>query len=117
MSLQSDIVTALASVAGGRVYPQAAPAEAAMPFVVYRVLEKEPLTTLGGVLEATRYTVVFDCWAEKYADALSTAQSVRTAIDASAALVSFHVSAPGEDFEPSVDAFVEPVHYGFWVTT
>lgn len=114
MSLQSDIVTALAAVAGGRVYPQAAPAETAFPFVVYRIVSKEPLATLGGILEATRYTVVFDAWATTYASALSTADAVRTAIDASA-LNSFHASAPGEDYEPVVDAFVEPVHYGFWV--
>ena len=116
MSLQSDLKTALTGVAGGRFYAQAAPADAALPFVVYRVLEKDPLTTLGGAVAATRYSVVFDCWAASYASAISTAQAVRDAIDASA-LNSHHTSAAGEDYEPVVDAFVEPVHYGFWVNS
>lgn len=115
MSLQSDLMAALTGVVSGRVYAQMAPEDAPMPFVVYRTLEKDPLMNLAGVILSTRYTVVFDCWGASYLDALNTANSIRSAIDANSTLNSFHVPASGEDYEPAIDAFIEPVHYGFWV--
>ena len=115
MSIQSDVVTALASVAGGRVYPQIAEAEADMPFVVYRVINKDPAQRLGSAAGLINTSISFDCWADTYSAAITLAEQVRTAIDASA-LVSYEEPASGEDFEPQTDAFVEPVSYGFWHT-
>jgi len=113
MSLQSDIVTALAAVAGGRVYPQVAEQGAAKPFVVYRILSKDPAQKLGGGAGVTNTSVVFDCWAETYAAAIALAEQVRAALDASS-LISYEESASGEDYELETDEFVEPVNYGFW---
>ena len=48
MSLQSDIVTILANVAEGRVFPQAAPFNQDVPFVVYRILNKLPVNNFCG---------------------------------------------------------------------
>jgi hypothetical protein len=113
MSLQSEIVTALAAVAGGKLYPQIAEQEATMPFVVYRITGKEPAQRLNGSAGLTRYTVLFESWAETYAAALALADQVRAAIEASS-LTSFEEPASGEDYEPVTDAFVEPVVFGFW---
>lgn len=113
MSLQSDIVSALSAVAGGRIYPQVAEQGAAKPFVVYRILSKDPAQKLGGKAGITNTSVVFDCWAETYAAAIALADQVRTAIDA-ASLISYEESASGEEYELQTDEFVEPVNYGFW---
>lgn len=117
MSIQSDIVTALASVAGGRVYPQIAPADAALPFVVYRVLTKNPLGLLTGHGGATQYSVVFECYAETYAAALTLAGQVTTAVEAAATLTEYREQSPGEEYEPAVNVFMEPVYFGFWHNT
>ena len=115
MSLQSDIVTALAAVASGKVYPQFVPADVDPPFVVYRVISKDPLSTLSGGVVETNSVVEFDCFADSYSAALTLAGSVRTAITSSG-MTYYESTAPGENYEPEVDVFMEPVFYGFWHT-
>lgn len=116
MSIQSDIITALASVAGGRIYPQAVPEGIAMPFVVYRRTSQDPLATLQGAEGSVNSVFSFDCYADTYAAALSTAAAVRTAIAGASGLTSYPDAGSGEDYEPVIDAFMEPVIYGFWHT-
>ncbi len=115
MSLQSDIVTALAAVASGQVYPQFAPADVDPPFVVYRITNKDPLQTLSGGTVEVNSIVEFDCYAETYSGALTLAESVKTAITATS-LVFYESTSPGETYEPDADIFMEPVYYGFWHT-
>lgn len=115
MSIQSDIVTALAGVAGGRVYPQAAPQDAALPFVVYRRVAYEPVNLLGGRADNARSTFTFECWGATLDAALTTAAAVVAAIEAAAALATrYRVDAPGDEYEPAVDVFMEAVGYSFW---
>ena len=47
MSFESDLVAALAAVAGGRVYPQVAPESEPYPLVNYRILAAEPIATMA----------------------------------------------------------------------
>jgi len=115
MSLQTDIVTALAGVASGKVYPQFVPADVDPPFVVYRIVAKDPLQTLDGTVHQRNSTAVFEAYADSYAAALALAADVRTAIEGSA-LTQYEDTAPGEDYVPAVDEFMEPVFYGFWHT-
>lgn len=115
MSLQSDIVTALAAVASGRVYPQIAPEGAAYPLVNYRIINKEPIVTIHGTVEATEYQVVFECWGATYSSALSTADAVRAAIVASSALDHSYIPEPGEEYDVAGDSFMEPVYFSFLV--
>ena len=112
MSFQSDLITALAAVAGGRVFPAVAPEGTVYPLVNYRVQNKEPIVTIDGVVHATDYQVVFECWAKTYAQALATADAVRAAIYASG--LDYSVAPePGEDYEAQTDAYMEPVHFTF----
>lgn len=112
MSLQSDIITALSGVASGRVYPQIAPENAVYPLVNYRVLNKSPIVTIDGVVHATDYQVVFECWGATYAAALSLAADVRAAVAASSLNYS-PIDEPGEDYEAQSDSYMEPVYYEF----
>lgn len=113
MSLQSDLKTLLSPIASGKFYAQAAPADADEPFIVYRILNKDPLQTLSGSTGHVRYSVAFECYALSYNDALTMAEAVKAAIEGSS-LVSFEESAPGEEYIVDVDGFMEPVFYGFW---
>jgi hypothetical protein len=115
MSIQSDIVTALAAVAGGRVYPQAAPQDAALPFVVYRRTAYEPVNLLQGAATNARSTFTFECWGTTLDSALTTAAAVVAAVEAAAPLASrFRVDGSGDDYEPVADVFMEPISYSFW---
>ena len=115
MSLQSDIVTALSAVAGGQVFPQYANADLEPPFVIYRINSKDTLQTLDGTIHDRNWSVVFGCYSDRYSDAITLADSVRAAITASG-LTHYEESSPGEDYEPEVDLFMEPVYFGFWHT-
>lgn len=121
MSLQSDILSALSAVASGNVYAQFIPEKNSAgndinpPFVVFRVTNKSPLGTLGTDEGTTNYSVVFECYAETLAGALTLAGQVQSAIEASG-LDYYSETAPGEDFEPDVAIYMEPVYYGFWHT-
>lgn len=114
MSLQSSLITALANVAGGKLYAQIIPADARPPYVAYRVLAKDPLSTLDGSTQMTRYSVAFECYGRSYEEALSTAAAVSAAI-ASSGLTYFPEPSPGEDYIPEADEFMEPVFAGFWL--
>lgn len=121
MSLQSDIVTALSSVASGKVFPQFVNADIDPPFVVYKITSKDPLQTIDGTIHQRNSTAAFECYAENYNDALTLADAVRSAIEGSAPLndgsvVQYEDTSPGEDYIPAVDIFMEPVYFGFWYT-
>ena len=115
MSIQSDITTALAAVASGAVYPDAAPQDAEYPFVVYRRTGFEPIMTLAGPATNGRSTFVFEAYATTLAGALTLAASVVAAI-AAAFPGAYREPADGEQYEPVVDAFMEPAVYSFWHT-
>lgn len=115
MSLQSDLITALAGVASGRVYPQIAPEGSAYPLVNYKVQNKQPVASIGGTTHATQSDVVFECWGNTYASALATANAVRAAIEAST-LTWYPIAEPGDEYDATADSYMEPVYYGFMHT-
>ncbi len=115
MSIQSDVITALAGVASDRVYPEAAPQDAVLPIVIYKRAHFEPLMTLTGYAGTTKSTFVFECWGTTKAEALSIADSVTAAIDAAAGItIKFREPIGGENYESQSDQYVEPVSYSFW---
>jgi len=113
MSLQSDLVSALSAVASGRVYPQAAPADAPLPFVIYRVIGKEPLTTLNDSETLVNSVLAFESYADDYLEALTVSAAVVAAIEASS-LNYYKTQSPGENYEVITDDYMEPVFFGFW---
>ena len=112
MSIHTDLVTALASVAGGRVSPHIATAESTYPLVNYRVENKEKIIDAAGVVLATNYQIVFECWAKTFGAAHSIATDVRAAIEASS-LNYTHIDEPGDEFDPDADMYSEQVHFSF----
>ena len=113
MTVREDVVAALAGVAGDRVYPQVAPADAPLPFVVYRVLNEEPYGTLSGSVATTRYSFAFDCYADSLKGAEQLASDVETALEGST-LIAVRESSPGDEYEYPSDVFVESVYYSVW---
>lgn len=124
MSIESDIVNALASVAGSRVYPVGVvPEKVTLPMVTYRRVLCAPVQALEGPYGLTHSEFVFECWAGKTdttqakAPSVVLATAVRAAIEASAALKisnRFEIPTPGDDYEPETLEIMEPVSYSFW---
>lgn len=119
MSLQSDIVTALAGVAGGQVYPDAVPADIDKPYVVYLVRNETPESRLTGAVGLINFSVDFLCFQDTYNDSLTLAEAVRTAINAitpTATFMFFPRTSSGEDYNVPTDDYMVPVSFGFWHT-
>ena len=116
MSIESDIATALVSVAGGQVYPESAPQDALMPYVVYRSVSHKPLWTLQGYGGMTKHEFVFESWAITKNGALTLRDDVIAAITAAIVTLSTQYQVPyeGDTYEPITDTYMQPVQYSFW---
>lgn len=111
MTIESDLKTALAAVAGGRVYPLVAPENVVKPFVTYKA-QVTPIVMLSGAEIGRQTLITLECWGETFASALSTAAAVRAAIVASA-LVCSAIESPEDGYAPETDEYVRPVSYLF----
>lgn len=120
MTIQSDLITALAVVAldatgQAKVFPEAAEQDTLLPLVIYKRINSEPLMTLAGYGGLTKSTFVFECWGATRSSSLDTAAEVIVAIDAATGLtIKFRETVSGEDYESASDQYVEPVSYSFW---
>ncbi len=113
MSLYEDFYEVIAGAVGGRVYPKAAPMDTPRPFITWRRLSSDPVVTIHGETLTTRSVFVFECWADNYLDALAVSEEVLDLIETSELDATNEPNA-GDDYEPAIDVFMEPVTVGFW---
>ncbi len=125
MSVDSDIETALAAVAGGRVYAESVPQGIVPPFVVYRRRLFERVQVLQGAEGLQHSEFVFECVGKQTntqrpkEDARAIAATVRAAIEAVKTTTlrdQYEVLVAGDEFEPEVLEVMEPVAFSFWHT-
>ena len=87
MSYQSDIYAALtgnsplAAVVSTRIYPEVAPGNATVPYVVYQTISTGGETTHDGARTWDSPTIQFTVWAKTKALAISTAALLRAVLD------------------------------------
>lgn len=74
--MQEDLVTALSSIAGGRVYPQLAAEGCSLPYVIYSGVGA-PMNDLAGTGTLYRTVMALNIYAITYAEAQSVAASVK----------------------------------------
>lgn len=113
MSVEAQAVAAL-TAAGITAYPMKAPTGASPPFVVYQRISTDPLRSHDGTqMEQTRLQVT--CWAEKYNQALSTAETVKQALDLNQ--LHFKISTKAGEFdmvEPEVNLYRRVLDFLIW---
>lgn len=127
MSIQSEIISALAGVAGDRVFPDSTPESVPAPMVVVKRIGFEPLNVLTGTTGLAKSTFLFTCWGSRLDEprkkgaktiALETAAAVRLAVyggtSGSPFSTFFEEAVSGEDFEPETLEVMEPVSFSFW---
>ncbi len=126
MTIEADIVTACAAVAGGKFYPAGeVPEKIEPPLVTYRrTLYESPQLLGGGSCGLAHSEFTFECWGVKdegvtsaKSASITLATAVRAALGASSALTAqsrFEISNSGDKFEPELLEVMEPVFYSFW---
>lgn len=72
---------AFVTLCGTRIFPLRAKQDAALPRVVYGEVDRIPINDLNGRTGLTKFRVQFDCYAERYLDAHSVAQTIHTVFD------------------------------------
>jgi hypothetical protein len=80
MSVEEDIITRLAAVAGGRVYPSVAPQGVTAPYVVYQITDGETVYAFGGPAPTTQRSVEIQAWATTYSAARVVLDAVTAAM-------------------------------------
>jgi hypothetical protein len=123
MSIDTDIATALATVANGKCWPDIAPEGSTPPFVVFRRRLFERVQVLQGAEGLQHSEYVFECVGKKTdtrrakEDARVLAASVRSAIEACKTTTlrdQYEVPADGDEYEPEAMEVMEPVAFSFW---
>lgn len=82
MSLETDLVAALTSTFGGRVFPDTAPFGAARPFLIYQQVGGSPLSSFCGATTPSNVRMQFHVWAttrEESSTYMRTVESLVTA--------------------------------------
>lgn len=119
MSIQDDIITALAGVAldelgNPKVFANAADEDIEPDLVIVRRIGYDREMTLLGPSGVAKSTYAFEGWSKTKDGAAALAQSVRAALDANTSLMAYPEPDPEEEYEPAPDEYVEPVYYSFW---
>lgn len=87
MSLEEQVVAALAGLAGNRVFPDFAPAGTPRPFITYQAVGGEAINFVDGTSPGKRNArVQIAVWADSRLDASSIANQVEDAMRAAGQL-------------------------------
>lgn len=110
---ESITYAALKGLAGGRVYPDLAPAGVAKPYIVYQAVGGEDITTLSGAdtLQNTRMQVTV--WAEKNAERLQIMGEVRNRLTA-APILAKPIGAPVSEYEADTKLYGSRLDFSIW---
>lgn len=110
---ESIVDAALAALAGGRVYPDVAPADAAKPYLVYQSAGGVDETTFDGAdtLQNSRMQVAV--WATTRLEVASLIQQVRAALTA-APVLGTPIGAPVSVYEDDTKLFGSRLDFSLW---
>lgn len=113
MGIEAQIKTALASVAGGRTYPDVAPDAATFPLNVYQQVGGaviNPLESSDPSLDNARVQVV--TWAKTRLEASTVARQVRVALTST--LNATMLAAPVSLYDETLKLYGARADYSVW---
>ena len=115
MSIEADLKTALAAVAGGRVYPDVADSQV-FPLIVYQQVGGdviEPLECVVPDKDNARIQVVV--WSKTRLEASSVARQARVAL-VQGTLKAYTFGAPVSLYDEVLKLYGSRTDYGIWYT-
>ncbi|WP_321866761.1 DUF3168 domain-containing protein [Paraburkholderia tropica] len=112
-SAESIVDTALAALAGGRVYPDVAPSKPVKPYIVYQSAGGVDETTFDGAdtLQNSRMQVAV--WSTTRDEAATIIQQVRAALTA-APVLGTPIGAPVSVFEDDTKLYGSRQDFSIW---
>jgi hypothetical protein len=110
--IEQSVVTVLTGLVSGRIYPNKVEQGADLPALVYQST-RTPVPYLHGGLATMQVAITITCVASTFAAARTLAESVRTAMAASA-LVFGYEEEPGDQFDPETNLHLYSLVYTLW---
>lgn len=115
MSLESDIVAALTSLVGGRVFPEVAPYSTAKPYIIYQQVGGAAENFLeAAVVGKKNARIQISCWTLTRLSANSLARQAEDALVVSS-LKAYVLGALNADLENDVEPWLYGTHQDFSV--
>lgn len=112
-SAESIVDEALAALAGGRVYPDVAPANPVRPYIVYQASGGIDETTLDGADTLQNCRMQVAVWAESRAEASTLIKQVRAVLTA-APVLGKPIGSPVSVFEDDTKLYGSRQDYSIW---
>lgn len=116
MSLETDLTTALLTVAGIRVHADATSDKPTFPCVVYQQVGGDVLNPLECVVPDKEHArMQIWVWAKSRTEASDIARQVRVAL-VEGSLKAYAYSAPISDYDDTLKLYGARCDYGLWYT-
>lgn len=104
---------ALKGLAGGRVYPDLAPAGVAKPYIVYQAAGGLDETTLDGPDTLQNARMQVEVWADRRGDASALMRQVRNAMTAEP-IEAVPIGAPASEYESDTKLYGSRQDFSMW---
>lgn len=113
MALEAEIKTALAGIAGGRVYPDTTPDNPTHPCVIYQQVGGEVINQLeGGDPGLDHARIQIWVWSKSRLTTSATMRQVRVAL--ADTLSAYAFSAPVSQYDDVLKLYGARCDYGIW---
>lgn len=115
MSVESNIVTALTSLVGGRIYPDVAPLDAAKPYITYQQVGGQVVNFLESIAPGKRNgRFQINVWAETRAQAADLSRQAEVILIEAPALLATPQAAATALYEPDTKLYGTLQFFSIW---
>lgn len=116
MTVEADIYNAMKGLVENRVYPDTAPAGAALPFIIYQQVGGEPINFLSGVPDRRNGRFQVDVWAASRVTASGLIRQVEDTLRGSAVLNADTMTGVIATYEPETGLYGASQDFSIWFT-
>lgn len=115
MTVESDLFAALGPLASSRVYPDVAPADAALPYITYQQVGGQALAYLETAVVGKRNArFQVNVWATTRTAAANLARTVEDTLVASTTLRAIPIGAMNAEYEPDTGLYGARQDFSIW---
>ena len=114
MTVESDIYTALSSLASGRLYPDVGPEDAVLPYLTYQQVGGDPANFLRGNPSKRNGRFQINAWARTRVESASLIRAAEDAIRSAVTLNATTIGGAIAVFEPDTKLYGAIQDFSIW---
>ncbi|MYZ44215.1 DUF3168 domain-containing protein [Schauerella aestuarii] len=117
MSVEGDLFTVLKGLVGNRAYPDIAPQNPVLPFIVYQQVGGQPINFLSGVPDKRNGRFQINVWAKTRSEAGSIIRQAEDAVRLSPTLLADTLNGALSRYEETTGWYGSQQDFSIWFTT